>query len=230
MWILPKQLRTSAFVPATPESTSDLNECSQACAQSLTVRSKPSPARTFLRAWKQGNLTRLLSGLISSPSLGKSFLTAWTSSLEVTPASHSVQQASGLEPKTQDIFGPTSQAAFDFCAPESASLRTSRDTLALDSEKSLQTWKALVTKRRGEYSQRLNAERLTSEEESFSLPTPCANEDSFRLGGNTQQSKTLEAQARRGELGEAGPLNPQFVETMMGLPIGWTDCASSATE
>jgi hypothetical protein len=24
-------------------------------------------------------------------------------------------------------------------------------------------------------------------------------------------------------------LNPAFVEVMMGLPIGWTDCASSET-
>jgi hypothetical protein len=99
----------------------------------------------------------------------------------------------------------------------------------LDSEKSLQTWKALVTKRRGEYSQRLKLALHTNEEESFFLPTPCANEDSFRLNGNSQQSKCLEARARRGELGEAGPLNPEFVEAMMGLPIGWTDCASSAT-
>lgn len=117
---------------------------------------------------------------------------------------------------------------------------------------------------------------------SCSLPTPCANEDSFRLNGSSQQSKTLEAMARRGELKTAGsacivdrmsfqaahattmnldvisaesghthsttaskmdahivevssqdgmtyqpgPLNPQFVEVMMGLPIGWTDCDS----
>jgi hypothetical protein len=105
------------------------------------------------------------------------------------------------------------------------------------------------------------------------------------LNGSSQQSKTLEAMARRGELKTAGyvanvermsfvaagvnmenlnapgaknghihsftsqemdahnagqcsqngqtsqrgPLNPAFVEAMMGLPIGWTDCASSAT-
>ena len=34
-----------------------------------------------------------------------------------------------------------------------ASLRTSKDTSVLDSEKSLATWKALVTQQRGEYSQ-----------------------------------------------------------------------------
>lgn len=229
MWILPKSL-ISAFAPGTEALTLDSSECSQTCAQLLMRRSKPSPAKTFLREWKAGNLMRLRSGAISSPSLGQSFLGWWTSSLAATRVSHSAQPESELEQTTQDTCGHLSQVAFKFYDPDCASSRTWRDTLALDSEKSLQTWKALVTKRRGEYSQRLNAARLTSEEESFSLPTPCANEDSFRLGGNSQQSKCLEAKARRGELGKSGPLNPQFVEVMMGLPTGWTDCASLATE
>lgn len=229
MWILPKSL-ISAFAPGTEVLTLDSVELSQTCAQSLMRRSKPSQSKTFLREWKVGNLMRLRSGAISSPSLGNSFLDWWTSFLAATRASHSVQQASEPEQTTQDTCGHLSQVAFKFYDPDCASSRTWRDTLHSASEKSLQTWKLLVTKRRGEYSARLSAARHTSAKESFFLPTPCANEDSFRLGGNTQQSKTLEAQARRGELGEAGPLNPQFVETMMGLPIGWTDCACLATE
>jgi hypothetical protein len=109
-------------------------------------------------------------------------------------------------------------------------LKMSRDISRWDSPASSAIWKRWVTKCRGEYSARLNAARRTNEDESLYLPTPCANEDSFRLNGNSQQSKCLEARARRGELGEAGPLNPEFVEIMMGLPIGWTDCASLATE
>ena len=69
------------------------------------------------------------------------------------------------------------------------------------------------------------------------LPTPTASEQKYRLKGNSQQSKCLEAKARRGELinssleeigdnGKSAPrlgLNPQFVEAMMGFPTGWTD-------
>jgi len=69
------------------------------------------------------------------------------------------------------------------------------------------------------------------------LPTPTASEQKYRLKGNSQQSKCLEAKARRGELinssleetGSNGEsplrlgLNPEFVEAMMGFPIGWTD-------
>ena len=229
MWILPKQL-ISAFAQDTEALTSDSVELSQTCAQSLMRRSKPSPAKTYLREWKAGNLMRLRSGAISSHSLGQSFLGWWTSSLAATRVNRLAQQDNVEEQKIQDISGHLSQVAFKWYDPDCVSSRTCRDTLALDLEKSLQTWKALVTKRRGEYSARLNAARLTSDAEFTSLPTPCANEDSFRLNGNSQQSRCLEARARRGELGEPGPLNPQFVEIMMGFPIGWTDCASSETE
>jgi len=49
-------------------------------------------------------------------------------------------------------------------------------------------------------------------------PTPSASEHKYRLKGNTQASKCLEAQARK--LG--GKLNPNFVEFLMGYPMDWT--------
>ena len=49
-------------------------------------------------------------------------------------------------------------------------------------------------------------------------PTPTNSEHKYRLKGNTQASKCLEAQARR----IGGKLNPEFVEFLMGYPMGWT--------
>jgi hypothetical protein len=179
MWILPNQLKslTSASAPDTEASTLDLRELSQACAQSLMQRSKPSRANFFLREWKAGRLMRLQSGAISSPSRGQRFLDAWTSSLAVIPASHSQPQESGSEPTTSDTSGHTSQMAFGFFDPESASSKTSKDTSALGCEKSLKSWKDLVTARRGEYSLRRNAsmqvdaQHRTSASGSSSWPT-----------------------------------------------------------
>ena len=292
--------------------TSDSAELSRICEQSLMRRSKHSPAKTYLREWKLGNLMRLRSGVISSHSLGKSFLDWWTSSLEVTHANRSQPQESGLEQKILVTSGPTSQTVFEFSDLGSASLKTSKVTSASDSEKSLENWKSLVTKRRLEYSARLNAVRHTSESGSSSWPSPVASEvrqgfqdrsrgmkgsqESLttvvvkswptpnaadpRQGGATQGARkspnlsiaiygppapassntpgsrrgswaTPQSRDHKGSHAESfdnpdrsnnlndqmekiqtnGKLNPRWVETLMGLPVGWTmpSCASPVT-
>ena len=50
------------------------------------------------------------------------------------------------------------------------------------------------------------------------FPTPTTSEQKYRLKGNSQASKSLEAQAR--QIG--GKLNPNFVEHLMGFPQDWT--------
>ena len=50
------------------------------------------------------------------------------------------------------------------------------------------------------------------------LPTPTNSEHKYRLKGNTQASKCLEAQARK----VGGKLSPNFVEFLMGYPMNWT--------
>ena len=50
------------------------------------------------------------------------------------------------------------------------------------------------------------------------MPTPTNSEHKYRLKGNTQASKCLEAQARR----HGGKLNPHFVEMLMAYPMNWT--------
>ena len=287
MWILPKQLHTSAYVPDTAGLISDSNEQSLACEQSLLARSKPSPARTWLQRWKRDTWTRHLSGRMLKPSHTPAFTERWTSSLAAIPVSHSAPQASDSEQMTPATFGPSSQMELLQCDQNGVSLKTSRDISRWGCPTSSRTWQEWVIELRGEYSQRVKLVRATNAGEYSSLPTPCANEDSFRLNGSTQQSRTLEARARRGELRttgcatpaervslraasatilnlnvlnagsghthlytnhsltdapnvenysplgpitQRGPLAPSFVEVMMGLPVGWTDCVSSGTE
>lgn len=174
-WILPKQL-ISAFALATEESTSDYAEQSQICERLLMRRSKRSPAKTYFREWKVGNLTRLRSGLILKPSRGKDFLTEWTSSLAVTPANHSQPPGSVSAQTIPATSGHSSQMEFDFFAPASAFSRMSKDTLASDSEKSLENWNQWVTKCRGEYSVRVKLARLTNANEFLSWPTANARD------------------------------------------------------
>jgi len=175
-WILPRQLHTLASALDTEALSLDSNEQSQVCAQSLFVRSKPSPSAIWLRKWKRDSWTRHLSGRILRSSLGQRFATEWTSSLGATHASPSVQQASDLEVKTPGISGRISQEAFQFFNQESASLKTSRATLPVGCITFCATWEDWVTEQRGAYSARLNAVHLTNASGCSSWPSPVASE------------------------------------------------------
>ena len=172
MWILPKQLHTLVSVQDTEALNLDLNESSQICAQSLFVRSKPSQSRIWSQKWKRDSWSQYLFGRILRPSHGERFVTEWTSLLVATPANHLAQPESDSAQKTQDIFGPTSQAEFGFFDPSSVSLKTSKDTSPSDSEKSLENWNQWVTKCRGAYSQRVKSAHLTSASGCLSLQWP----------------------------------------------------------
>ena len=67
------------------------------------------------------------------------------------------------------------------------------------------------------YGVRLDA-LMEYKERNEMLPTPTTSEHKYRLKGDTQASKCLEAQARR----HGGKLNPTFVEFLMGFPMNWT--------
>jgi predicted transcriptional regulator len=175
-WILPKQLHTLASALDTAALSLDSSEQSQICAQSLFVRSKPSPSQIWLRKWKRDSWTRHLSGRILRPSLGEPFVTAWTSLLGDIPASPSAQPVSAKESKTRGISGRGLQMVFDFSDPGSASLRTSKDISAWGCPTSSKTWQEWVTERRGAYSARLNAAHRTSASGCSSWPSPVASE------------------------------------------------------
>ena len=283
MWILPKPI-ISAFAPGTEALISDSDEFSRVAEQSLMWRSKPSPLRTWSQRWKRENWIKHLSGRTLRRSRQNNFTDWWTSSLAGTRANRSVPQENET-PKTQEDSGRFCVEQFELFDQVESSLKTSKDTYRLDSPRYSAIWTKMVTMQRGEYSARLKSARATRESESSSWPTPDASVEKFRLGGNSQQSRSLEAMGRRGELSppdlvnrnstgknqeqwptpnasdakgqnlphdigrnylrtDALPkptycqkLNPNWVEQLMGVPVGWTqlpiewtDFDSSETE
>jgi hypothetical protein len=99
MWILPKQLHTSAYAQDTKALGLDSEEFSQICEKSLTWRGKDSLSRTWLQRWKRESWMQHLSSRTLKPSLTESFVDAWTSSLEDSRANHS---AAGKRKATED--------------------------------------------------------------------------------------------------------------------------------
>ena len=173
MWILPKNYQLSShFAQDMVASKEDLTLPGLNIEQSLMSRSKPTRLRTWQTRWKEGSYYQHLFGRILKPCQYNLFETKLTSSLAAIHVSPLVQQESDLEKKTPDTCGLTSGDTLNQLDLFGASLKTSKDTSVLDCEKSLATWKALVIKRRGEYSQRVKLALLTREKESTSWLTP----------------------------------------------------------
>ena len=308
MWILPKQLHTSAFVADTKALGLDSEEFSQICEKSLTWRGKDSLSRTWLQRWKRENWMQHLCSRTLKPSLTESFVDAWISSQEASLVSHSRLLESVKQLKTPDTSFPTSEMESENANLELFSSKTWKElspqkqqTENQFSSMSSESWKAWVTEQRQEYSQRVKSAHLIRENESSSLELgtnwatpqtfdsnnivrtpeklaqtraeknagcmnlreqvhypdmnhsrkaaknwPTATARDWKGCGNAITRKdgkhrrdNLEAVIKYGHPDRANPntngksrgsLNPNWVEHLMGLPVGWTDLGSWATE
>jgi len=126
------------------------------------------------------------------------------------------------------VFGGSSTVLSTSYDPVSSSWKTFQQSLFEDFQQSLEVLPKSGMTVSGRLYQLNNAEHPTLDVGGSALPTPTAHEHKYRLKGNSQASKCLEARARR--TGKDFQLNPQFVEEMMGFPIGWTDLNHSETQ
>lgn len=186
MWILPKQLHTSHYVQDMEGLISDLNEQSQTYAQSVLVKSKHSPLRTWCQKWKRDTWTQHLYGRILKPSHGKSFVESWILSRGVFPANHLVQQEKEMQTQTNDTCFPISSKELENVNQVSSSWKMLKESSVPNCQEtdgvtqqehqfcsmSSENWKEWVTKQRQEFSQRVKSEHLIREKESLSWGTP----------------------------------------------------------
>jgi len=210
MWILPKQLLTSASAPDTEELTLDCEEFCQAAEQSLMWRSKPSPSRTWLQRWKRESWMRRLYGQTLKPVSGRSFVTAWILSVAAIRANPSQRRGTARVAMTPDTSGLSYKGQLGLFDQDTASLRMSKDILPSALRTSAMTWESWVMSLRQEYSVRLKSAHLTREKECSSWPTATARD--WKGCGNAVQRKdgkhrmdTLEAVAL---FGPPAPENP----------------------
>ena len=170
--------------PCVQESRALISDCvkwSEVCAPWLWWRGKASASRSWCRRWKRVNWIRVLSTRTYSDSLGKSMQDSWTSSLRDSRVNHFQMQVFVNRPKTTDTSGPTSNQGSLFSEAQSASSRTSMESLPQShpdttqfSTMSSATWKQWVTEQRLDSSQRRKSAHPISENDgSFSAwPTP----------------------------------------------------------
>jgi hypothetical protein len=156
------------------------DERSKLCEQSLLVRSKVLPARTWSRRWKRAGSMPHLFGRILKPSHGSSFAEKWTYCQAAFLVSHSQPQGEEPQMMTPATFGPTSSE--DSESWDGLPLFSSRMLKASSPQSSRVTdgptlsgrpfcfmcsasWKGWATKQRRAYSQRVKSARPTSASE-----------------------------------------------------------------
>ena len=179
MWILPKQLHTSAYAPDTKALDLDSEAFSQICEKSLSWRGKDSLSRTWLQRWKRENWMKHLCTRTLKPSHTESFEDAWTSSLVDSRANPSALLESVKLLKTQDTSSLTSQTELESANLELFSSKTYKESSVAPqgtenqfSNMSSEHWKKWVIEQRQEYSQRKKLAHLTNAKESLSWGTP----------------------------------------------------------
>ena len=157
MWILPKQLHTSAYVLDTKELGLDSEAFSQICERSLTWRGKDSLSRTWSRRLKRVSWMRHLSSRTLNNSHTESFVDKWTSYLEASRANHSVVRDSVKQLTTLGTCSHTSETASETANLELFSSKTLQEssqprpqTENQFSSMSSESWKAWVTEQRQE--------------------------------------------------------------------------------
>jgi len=254
MWIIPKNLPIYRYAQDTKALGVDSEEFSQMSENSLMWRSKPSLSQTWLRRWKRVSYIQRLSTQTLKPSHTKSFVEKWTSSLRDSHVNPSHRLVAELPQTILDTFTPTSQREsrsadqLMLFSKMSRGLSVAKQPMGSRySSMSSEIWKKEITEHRGEYSLRLKLELHTNGRESLSWPTPAAHE--ARLGyqrrhagaKGTQKSLTtvviedgLLGQDKSNTNGKSqespSVLNPNWVEQMMGLPVGWTQLPTEWTD
>jgi len=154
---------------------------------------------------------------------------------EGTRANRLASPGNETEQTTNGTYGQNSQTLLGFYDPDTHCWKTSQVTLVSDLEQSLQTWpRAGMTRNGTAYQLPPSAHRTYATDFGLSLhgqelwPTPtamtwAATGQRAKLTRKVQAGILSEEEKRSLQAGNRGKTNPQFLEWLMGFPIGWTD-------
>lgn len=237
---------------ASPELSAE--ECGALVTLSGTLSLRPFS----WRGWKTRPWIARLSGAISNPSRARHYAAAWISLLRASRASPSLWRALAGASRTSATSGLGSLASFATWDRGSSCWKTSRGSSLFPGEPSFETYSQPFTHsgsmRNGACFARQPLEHRTGAKDSSwsrgdGWPTPTAGDaggsgaagystESGRHSGTTLTDAVVGPRGRRDlatpPAGSDGSpravLNPQFVETLMGYPVGWTDPTRSLSE
>jgi hypothetical protein len=233
MWINPPSMD---FHSSQASEVSNL-DCKQqwALAMSLNVtwRGKLRQSRFYLKGCEKDAYIKVLYGQTYAPLNvvhGKDISTSSQPASHVSPGP---LQVNVKDTMTNDTCGSPQDASLTNCAHDMCLSRTCREWSMWDLNRFGETFTEWVTRwKRESLVRQRSAQDIYGKDYSY-LPTPnaCLSDGNSRPEEKAQGKRryTLMGMARTGMLGTPGRLNPQFVEWLMGFPIGWTACEPLVT-
>ena len=128
--------------------------------------------------------------------------------------------------ENDQVCGPTWRASLTRYDRDTSSWKTAQCSLLGDSDEFSETWPKWGMMRGGVcWAQSTPVRRIDGIESGSLLPTPTA-QDAKNNGAASQHERNTKP--LNAEVG--GPLNPMFVEWIMGWPLGWTDLERLGTD
>ena len=171
MWILPKYLQ-SAFFQGPLDSISEPSMQASSLEASFTWRGKPTPAKSWLRAWTKATWLQRLSGRMCPPSMESHFVEWWTASLADSRAKTSPSPESKRgSPASEAGSGRSLLASSKKYSLDWSSLRTSQPSGRKGSKSSSLILPRSGSMRSGVLTERPMLEPLTRGTDSSCWPT-----------------------------------------------------------
>lgn len=188
MWILPKSI-ASAYSAAQPDSTWELNSQASAAESSLTWRGKPTPVKSWLRAWKKATWLQRLFGRMCPPSMDAHFGAWWAASLAASRAKTSASPGSKRESQVRGAgSGKSLPASSKKYSLDWSSLRTSPPSGRKGSKSSSLILPRSGSMRSGVLTERPMLEPLTQETGSSCWPTTTTDSKASGAAGYSTAS------------------------------------------
>lgn len=183
------------YVPGLEGLSSESTSLAPEVVSSVTWRGKLQALPSWRRAWKTATYLRRLSGLTLPPSTLAHGVASWIASLQDSPASPGLSQASGSARKTSAGSGQQSRALFAWLDRASSSWKMSQGSLFEDSDSFSVTWPRSGSMRNGEcLAQPLWVPPISASESSF---WPTARDHKSGQSNLTDNSRPLNEVATR---------------------------------
>lgn len=231
------------YLPGGVADCSEAN-CSDGEPSAMSKKTN-TPSQSLKRVSETESLTTLQSGMMLEHSTGSPGLDVWISSLEVSPANHLALMENDREKTTNEIFGQIPPGSFARYDPDTHSWRTFQASFLLGTlEPYSQIWPRSGIVQSGIVYQRRPSAPITKGTGFGLLPTIRASEKGnyqYDRGDHNKPRMTLtgyvkkyptptETDWKNRETSRqkvlqnciGGQLNPDWIEWLMGWPIGWT--------